>query len=66
MTEEWSSGDPRVYWLINIVLSFLFAWMVLAGLAILIELEYDRVTLVLLTALVAIVSHLVVGGGSED
>lgn len=61
METHGSKGDPRVYWFLNILLSLMFAWLVLWGLGILIDLQYDWISIVLLTIVVAILSHLFVG-----
>lgn len=54
------SGDPRLYWFLNIFLSLIFAWTILWGLGILVDVFYDWVTIVLATIVLAILSHLIV------
>lgn len=54
-------GDPRVYWILNVILSLLFAWLILWGLEIIIDFEWDWITLVLSATILAIVTHLFVG-----
>lgn len=61
MADELPEGDPRVYWIINLILSFFFAWMILWGIEFLTEFEWDWITLILTTIIIAIVSHLLVG-----
>ena len=61
MSDERPRGDPRVYWLLNILLSFFFAWTVLWGLGFLTDFDWDLITLVLTTFIMVVVTHLFVG-----
>ena len=54
-------GDPRVYWILNILLSLMFAWFILWGLEFLADFEWDVITLVLFTFIIAVIAHLFAG-----
>lgn len=60
MSEDKPKGDPRVFWILNLILSFIFAYTVLLGLEFLVDFEYDWITIILLTIIVMIISHLMV------
>lgn len=60
MSEDKPKGDPRVFWILNLILSFIFAYTVLLGLEFLVDFEYDWITIILLTVIVMIISHLMV------
>lgn len=54
-----SRGDPRVHLLINLVLSSIFAWTVVWGLAYISELEFSLETVALLTAVLMVITQLI-------
>lgn len=55
-----SKGDPRVHLAMNLVLSTLFSWVVVSGLAFIGQIEFAWVTVALLALLIAVVTHLVI------
>lgn len=54
-----SQGDPRVLLVMNLVLSALFAWLVVSGLAFATGLEYSLTTVALATGVLMILTGLI-------
>ncbi|PSP54690.1 hypothetical protein BRC82_09140 [Halobacteriales archaeon QS_1_67_19] len=55
-----SAGDPRVLFVMNLVLSATFAWLVVRGLAVLGVLTFAWRTVGLATAVLMLLTYLVV------
>jgi len=55
-----SDGDPRVHFVMNLVLSALFAYIVLRGLDLLRTVEFSYLRLAGLTVLLMVVTQLLV------
>lgn len=53
-----SRGDPRVHLLINLVLSVLFAWTVVWGIAFISEMEFSFETVAMLAGVLMVITHL--------
>ena len=55
-----SKGDPRVLLVMNLVLSTLFSWVIISGLAFVGQIEFEWATVALLALVIAVVTHLVI------
>lgn len=55
-----SSGDPRVLLAMNLVLSTLFAWVVVSGLAFVGTVAFSWGTVALLALVIAVVTYFVI------
>ena len=54
-----SRGDPRIHLLINLVLSVLFAWIVISGLSFITEMAFSLESVAMLAAVLMILTYVV-------
>lgn len=59
MSRSTSRGDPRVHLVINLVLSALFAWVVVWGLSYISDLSFSLETVAMLTGVLMVLTYLV-------
>ena len=59
MSRSTSRGDPRVHLLINLLLSVVFAWIVIFGLSYVTELEFSFESVATLAGALMILTYIV-------